>query len=165
MKLNTENEEKKTRTIEIIENRVLKLHKVFKKVLTEKETQELPRTLQLIQGFIKARGLEIKGPLITFSKPISEDEIAKIQTTILCQLKNNPHGRLDYPYSFEEDLRVENCLYARFIGEQSHFQIAVSKMTVYAYENYLTLTGNTYTIFLANEEGVATCDIFGEVLP
>lgn len=71
--------------------------------------------------------------------------------------------KLEYPYEYDEELRVGNCLYARFTGLQQHLQIAAAKMQVYAYENYLTLSGNTYTVFLAKEEGVFMCDIFAEV--
>ena len=161
--MSTENSAREKRTIEISENKVLKLHRVFKKTLSEKENQELPRTLQLIQGFIKARGLKTKGPLITLSKPASRDGTTVIETSILCQLEQSPHMKLEYPYEYDEELRVGNCLYARFTGLQQHLQIAAAKMQVYAYENYLTLSGNTYTVFLAKEEGVFMCDIFAEV--
>lgn len=141
----------------------MKLHKVIKKVLTEKETQELLRTLQLFQGWIKSRGLTTKGPLITLSSPIVEDGITRIQTSLLSQLVDVPHRKPEYPYFVIDELRVDNCLYTRFCGDQTHIVLAHSKINVYAYENFMTVTGNTYTVFLADNDGAFTADIFAEV--
>lgn len=53
--MNIENEKKTDRTIEIQENKILKLHKVIKRLLSQQESIEMIKTLQdvLFQSYNK----------------------------------------------------------------------------------------------------------------
>jgi hypothetical protein len=144
------------RVIELAEGKVLKLHKVLTKVLSVKELEQMPQTIQVFQGFILSNGLTPKGPMVLNDNP----EGCKL----LWQLSDAPKKTLAYPYSYAEELRVENCLYIRFTGDKVHTPIAYSKMDVYAYENDLELLGNTYSIFLGTDEA-QMCDIFSQIAP
>lgn len=62
MKLDT------NRKIIILQDKVLKLNHVLSKELSTKELKEQGRSLQIIQGNLKARGLKIIGPYITHIK-------------------------------------------------------------------------------------------------
>lgn len=149
--------------IDIAENKVLKLHQVLKKELTEKESKELLKTLRLFQAFVSAMGLVPRGPLIVLAKPITNDGVTSIQNSIMTQLIQKPNSKLGCPYSYREEIRVENCLYCRFNDKQDYLPIAYSKINVYAYENSIDLLGDTYTVYIANDEGVLMCDIFAEI--
>ena len=59
-------------------------------------------------------------------------------------------------------LRVKNCLYAHYTGPMSHSQLASSKLQILAFENDIKLSGNTYTIFVNQDDDEAVVDVFME---
>ena len=65
-------------------------------------------------------------------------------------------------YHMDPVLRVKNCLYAHYTGPMSQSQLAASKLQIVAFENELTLTGTTYTIFVNQDDDEAVVDVFME---
>ncbi len=157
------NTNRQQRVLNVEENKVLKLHKVLRKDLSETEASNLSQTLQSFQAYIKARGLTARGPLITYTKTEVVDGNATLKTAIMSQVEAKPNTSVAYPYSYTEELRVPNCLYVRYNDNQDYLQIAYNKIGVYAFENYLNLTCSTYSIHLANGQ-TYMCDIFAEVI-
>ena len=65
-------------------------------------------------------------------------------------------------YHMDAVLRVKNCLYAHYTGPMSHSQLASSKLQILAFENDIKLSGNTYTIFVNQDDDEAVVDVFME---
>jgi len=49
---------------------------------------------------------------------------------------------------------------ARFFDDGDKLQFAISKLTLYAYENDIELTGETYIIFVNQEGNKILADVF-----
>lgn len=149
--------------IEFRENKILKLTNVLSRKVPTKEITHQDKQFIMLANWIKAKGYESVGPIIVYNSGLQgtdEDGQPIIESRILVQLKND-HVRLEMPYRFEKELRVENCLLARFHDKAEKLQFAISKLTLFAYENDIELTGETYTILVEqSEEGVLLADVF-----
>ena len=73
---------------------------------------------------------------------------------------NTSNVRLELPYRFEKEVRIPNCLLARFNDEAEKLQFATNKLTLYAYENDLELTGETYIVLIEQQENNLLADVF-----
>jgi effector-binding domain-containing protein len=62
----------------------------------------------------------------------------------------------------ESVIRESDCLYTRFTGEGEHLQFAYNKLQVVAYEEEIALRGDTYTIYVNEneEDGTVVTDVF-----
>ena len=149
--------------IEIQLGKKLRLHHVFMKELNEKEVSTLPKSIEMFDSYIKSMGLKTKGPLITKSQNIVEDEIIKTKVTLLIQLENIPHNKLEKEYKYEDEVLIGKSLYARYIGDKEHTIIAQYKIQVVAYENELKLKGDIYNVFVSNDKGILTIDVFAPI--
>ncbi|HEY8361617.1 MAG TPA: hypothetical protein VIK77_01880 [Tissierellaceae bacterium] len=148
--------------IEFRENKILKLINVLSRKIPENELFSQEKQIAMLQSWIKAKGYESMGPLITYSsgvKGVSSDNIPIIDCRLMIQLKQS-NVRLELPYHFEKEIRVENCLMARFFDDGDKLQFAISKLTLYAYENDIELTGETYIIFVNQEGNKILADVF-----
>lgn len=149
--------------IEIQLGKKLRLHHVFCKLLNEKEVENISKSIEMFDSYIKSIGLKTKGPLITKTVGYVEDSLLKTKVTLLVQLENVPHNKVESPYSYKEEIFVDKSLYARYIGDQEHSTIAQYKIQVVAYENELKLKGEIYNVFVSNEEGIITLDVFAPI--
>lgn len=148
--------------IEFRENKMLKLTNVLSKKVPSEEILRQDRHIQMLFSWIKAKGYETVGPLILYSsgvKGIDADNNPIIDSRIMIQLKQG-EVRLELPYRFEQEVRVENCLLARFNGQGENLHYAVDKLSLYAYENDLGLTGETYMIIMEQTEEKIFADVF-----
>ena len=82
-----------------------------------------------------------------------------IDSRIMIQLNTNSL-RLELPYRFEKEMRIQNCLFARFNDVAEKLQFATSKLTLFAYENDLELTRETYIVLLERKENKLLADIY-----
>ncbi|MDR3216687.1 MAG: hypothetical protein LBT55_04650 [Clostridiaceae bacterium] len=149
-------------TIEFRERKTLKLINVLSRKVPASEFMSQEKQIIMLDNWIKAKGYETQGPLIMYSTGITGvDAEGKpiIDSRIMMQLKNES-VRLEIPYRFEKELRVENCLFARFNGDSEKFQFAVNKLTLFAYENDVELTGETYSVLIKQEEKSLLADVF-----
>lgn len=158
MKLNTSKE------IIVIPNKTLKLTNPLIKELTMEEIKNFNQTLMVFQGVIKSRNLQVIGPLITYTASVIEDGVSHPVMKIITQLKEAPKGVINGAYEFHKEIKIKNCLYTRFTGNQRYLQIAIMKMKTYAYENDLELKDDYYSIMLSQNEGNITVDLFMEVV-
>jgi hypothetical protein len=62
----------------------------------------------------------------------------------------------------ESVLRITDCLYTRFCDEESKVKHAYDKLNLFAYENDINLTNETFTVFVNQEDDKLTADIFME---
>lgn len=159
MILNTDREK-----INVITGKTLKLTYPIIKKLNKEEMINLNQALNVMQGAIKARGLKNVGPLITYNTQIIEDGLLMPEVSVITQVEQPPHNKLSDSYEFIDKLRITNCIYTRFKGEERHMQIAIMKMHVFAYENKIELKNGYYTIYLSSDETGICVDIFMETI-
>ena len=147
--------------IEFKENKVLKLINVLSRKVPAKELFLQDKQIIMLQNWVKAKGYETQGPLIMYSSGIKDmdGEEPIIDSMLMVQLKNSS-VRLEIPYSFEKEIRIENCLMARFHDEPEKMRFAINKLTLFAYENNIELTGETYIILINEEDKKMAADIF-----
>ncbi|MDR3264258.1 MAG: hypothetical protein LBT30_08125 [Clostridiales bacterium] len=116
----------------------------------------------MLQNWLKAKGYETQGPLIMFSTGIMGLDSNKkpiIDSRLMMQLKTDK-VQLEIPYKFEKEIRIENCLMARFNDNYEQLPFATQKLNLFAYENDIELTGETYMILLEQEENKLLADVF-----
>jgi hypothetical protein len=148
--------------IEFRDNKTLKLTNILSRPIPVEELLKPDRQIVMLVNWIKAKGYEPLGPLITYTsgvKGVDADGKPQIESRILQQLKQN-RVRLEPPYRFEETVRIENCLLARFNDDAEKLQYATMKLQVHAYENDLELTGETYMVLIEQKEKQLLADVF-----
>lgn len=147
--------------IEFRENKVLKLTNVLSRKVPGNEFFHQDKQVVMLQNWIKAKGYEAIGPLIIYSKPDGVDESGQplIDCRLMLQLKTSS-VRLEEPYRFDAELRITNCLLARFNDEAENLRFASNKLTLFAYENDLELTGETYMVMLKQQDKNLLVDVF-----
>lgn len=100
--------------ISIRENKTLKLTNVLIRELSENEIIDIGKINYMIDSYIKSKGNLPIGPMINYSNlEVDENGQAKINIKIMVQLKN-PIYNVEAPYEIKKELRISNCLFARF---------------------------------------------------
>ena len=148
--------------IEFRENKVLKLTNVLSRKVPTSELMNQDKQVGMLMNWIKAKGYQTVGPLIMYSTGVTgtdADGQPIIDSRVMIQL-NTGSVRLELPYRFEKELRISNCLLARFNDDAEKLQFATSKLTLYAYENDLELTGETYIVLMEQQENKLFADVF-----
>lgn len=148
--------------IEFRENKVLKLTNVLSRKVPTSEIMNQDKQISMLMNWIHAKGYQTVGPLIMYSTGITGVDAEGqpiIDSRIMIQLTTNS-VRLELPYRFEKEVRIQNCLLARFNDEAEKLQFATSKLTLFAYENDLELTGETYIVLMEQHENKLLADVF-----
>lgn len=147
----------------IVLSKTLKLTNVLIATMGAEDFTNLDKFAYQMENYIKSKGFQPIGPLVQYiNVQPSENGEPELAVRMLRQA-NGFINHTEPPYTMESVLRIPSCLYLRFIGPQDKLNIAYSKLTVYAYEEDIPLTGNNYTVFvnqLENEDIVA--DVFME---
>lgn len=148
--------------IEFRENKVLKLTNVLSRKVPTSEIMNQDKQISMLMNWIQAKGYQTVGPLIMYSTGITGVDAEGqpiIDSRSMIQLNTN-NVRLELPYRFEKEVRIQNCLLARFNDEAEKLQFATSKLTLFAYENDLELTGETYIVLMEQHENKLLADVF-----
>ncbi|ASW42223.1 hypothetical protein [Clostridium isatidis] len=144
------------------ENKTLKLNNVLIREVSENELIDIERISYMMDSYIKSKGASTIGPMINYSGiETDENGEAKIKMKLMVQLKNSIY-KVEKPYSIKPQIRVTNCLFARFTEKQENLQYAYQKLGVYAFENDIKLKGDSYTVFVKQEEDNIVADVFME---
>lgn len=119
-------------------------------------------TLTKMENYIKSKNAQLIGPAIQHTTILknSSDEIDIM--VILMQQATNLIENVEKPFKIEPLIRIPNCLYARYCGPSEKIKFAYEKLAVVAFEEDIPLKGDTYTVFLNEEDGQITADIFME---
>lgn len=145
-----------------VSNKTLKLTNVLIAKMTAEDMQDMTFA-EKMENYIKSKGYQPIGPLVQYTG-VEQGENGEQELVIrMLRQANGYINHAEPPYTVESVLRVPNCLYVRFTGPQDKLGVAYDKLTVYAYEEDIPLTGNNYTVFvnqLENEDIVA--DVFME---
>ncbi|CDZ24863.1 hypothetical protein CCDG5_1764 [[Clostridium] cellulosi] len=122
---------------------------------------DIQRIVYMMQSYIKTKGWQTRGPLITstsLSKSV-EGSGPVLNTKIILQL-TKPAESCESPYTFEPLIRVSPCLFVRFTGSVQDLQYASMKASVYAFENDIKLDGSSYTVFVNQNDQYLLADVF-----
>ncbi|MDR0887596.1 MAG: hypothetical protein LBM39_00215 [Candidatus Methanoplasma sp.] len=150
--------------IEIVENKVLKLKNVLSRDLSSQDSGEIQKVFVMFDSYTKSKNLTPYGPMIIHSRSHVEHGTLSNKSRLLAQLREIPE-KTDPPYAFDELVRIENCLLARYRGDPRLIQMAHGKLQVYAFENGITLKNETYTVFIEQTENELIADVFAETVP
>ncbi len=150
--------------IAIRENKTLKLNNLLIREVSENELIDINKISYMMDSYIKSKGNSTIGPMINYSTvEVDESGQAKVIIKLMVQLKN-PIYNVEKPYELNTQLRVTNCLFARFTEKEENLQFAYQKLGVYAFENNIKLKGDSYTVFVKQEEENIVADVFMETL-
>lgn len=151
--------------IEFNEKKTLKLSNVLLcKMDLQSEETSIDVQLEQMQTYIKTKGAVQIGPLIQHISPeMSEQGDIDVHITFLLQCNHDIHN-VEQPYTMKNILRIPNCLYCRYTGPESTLKFAYDKINLYAFENDIKLKGDSYTVFVDNDEENDTiiADVFME---
>lgn len=152
-----------TEKIVIRENKTLKLNNVLIREINENEFMDINKVAYMMESYIKSKGNAIVGPMINYTSAIlNENGQAKIILKLILQLKTPLHN-VDAPYEFKNQIKVSNCLFARFMEKEENLQFAYSKLQLHAFENNIKLKGDSYTVFVDKKDNKMVADVFMEV--
>lgn len=145
------------------ENKILKLNNVLIREVSQNELMEVNQIGCMMESYIKAKGNSIIGPMINYSSAEGDENgQVKIVLKLIVQLKNPIHS-VDKPYEFKPQIKVTNCLFARFTEKEENLQYAYSKLSLHAFENNIKLKGDSYTVFVNKAEENIVADVFMEL--
>lgn len=144
-------------------NKVLKLTNVLKyKIIINDENFDLNVAIEQMQSYIKTKGVIQIGPLIQYTRTFI-NELGELDMDVIMMLQcNNYIHNVEPPYSMESVIRVSNAMYCRYTGMESTLKFAYDKINIEAFEQDVSLSDCSYTIFVANdeEEDTVTADVF-----
>lgn len=150
--------------IALRENKALKLNNVLIREVNQNEFMDINKITYMMDSYIKARGNAAVGPMINYSSASADESgQVKIILKLMVQLKNPIHN-IEAPYEFKNQIKLSNCLFARFMEKEENLQYAYSKLQLHAFENDIKLKGDSYTVFVENKESSVVADVFMETL-
>ena len=148
------------REIQVAENKTLKLTNVLSRRVDPNELSSVGVILTQMQNFIKSHSAMPVGPVIQCVKfsagPSPEPEIYFMMQV------NQLIPRLDPGYQMDALLRVRNCLYAHYTGPMSYSNLASQKLDIYAFEHEIETTGDSYTVYVNQDDDNGVLDVFME---
>lgn len=142
------------------ENKTLKLNNVLIREINPEE-EDFNTAMHMMESYIKSKGNSPVGPIVTYSGVKIEEENLDIILKIMTQLKTPIHN-LDAPYKFKSQIKIGNCLFARYQEKEENLKFAYSKVQLFAFENNRKLKGDSYTVLLENKDGDIKADVFME---
>lgn len=145
------------------ENKVLKLNTVLIRQLSENEIMDIEKLAYMMESYIKSKGNSIVGPMINYSTAeAGETGQVKLKVKLMVQLKSPIHN-VETPYELENQIRLTDCLFARFSEKEENLHYAYSKLQLYAFENDIKLKGDSYTVLVENKDNKIIADVFMQV--
>ena len=144
------------------ENKTLKINNPIIREIPLEELSSIDKYVGMMKNYVKIKGFKIIGPLIQYSsgiKGIDSNNNPIIENKIILQLHQSGI-KIEEPYVTSDTLRVENCLFCRFNDIQDNLQYAISKITLFAYENDIKLSGESYIVLIENKDNILLADVF-----
>ncbi len=115
-----------------------------------------------MENYIKSKGSQTIGPLIQHIES-SVNEQGEIDIVIkLLRQSSNFIQHVEPPYEMKSVIRVKNCMYVRYTGPESKLKFAYDKINLTAFEEDIELKGDSYTIFVDQNEDNIIADVFME---
>ncbi|MGO5008478.1 hypothetical protein [Bacillus wiedmannii] len=149
-----------TEKISIKGKKTLKLNNALIAQVNDTSPMEIQKRALMMQNYIKANGKKIVGPLINHSySDLGENNQMQVKIKLIMQLDSPLHSH-DKNYEFIKQLKVENCLFARFNEKEENIRFAYFKLNTHAFENDLSTSGESYTVYVKQTNDKLMADIF-----
>jgi len=142
-------------------NKTLKLTNVLIQEVDLKESEGLDKEVLRMENYLKNKGAQPIGPLIQYMEVEGGGEDIKLTIKLMMQSNTFIHN-IEEPYKMESIIRVKNCMYARYTGEESKLKFAYDKINLIAFEEDIPLKGDCYTIFVSSNDDNIIADVFME---
>ena len=144
--------------------KILRLNNVLIRKIQTDKFETIDKEVEIMENYIKLKGAMPIGPLIQYTSMII-DETGEVNMDIfLMRQANSFINHIEDPYKMESIIRVKNCMYVRFVGEEYNIKFAYDKINLTAYEEDIKLKGNSYTIFVDKQDENIVADIFMECI-
>jgi hypothetical protein len=144
------------------DNKALKLTNVLIKIFLLHEIESLQIEVIKMKNYLKTKGVMPVGPLIQYTNAfVNETGELDIEIKLLLQSNKFIHN-VDPPYHMESLIRVKNCMYVRYQGEENKLKFAYDKINLTAFEEDIPLKGDNYTIFVDQQDDQIIADVFME---
>ena len=148
--------------IEISNNKTLKLTNVLTCNVDIEGEENILTVVSKMDNYIKSKGALPIGPLIQKNE-FSIDHEGKITFSIfLMRQANNFIHSVAEPYTINSVVKIQNCMYAHYLGPEEKIQLAYDKLNVTAFEEDIELSNENYTISVDQHEDNIVADIFVE---
>ncbi|MDR0919801.1 MAG: hypothetical protein LBM93_11265 [Oscillospiraceae bacterium] len=115
-----------------------------------------------MENYIKSKGVTPVGPLIQHTTVTHNANGQQEISLDFIRQCNNFIDNIEMPYQMESVVRIKDCLYVRYIGEEAKLKVGYEKISVEAFEKGIEITGDSYTIFVDKQDDILTADIFVE---
>lgn len=144
------------------EKKILKLTNVLTKILQNSEIESYQIEVEKMGNYLKTKGAVPVGPLIQYTNAfVNENGELDMEIKMLLQSNSYIHN-VEPPYHMESLIRVKNCMYVRYQGEDSKLKFAYDKINLEAFEEDIPLKGDSYTIFVDKQDDNLIADVFME---
>ncbi|RDU21884.1 hypothetical protein [Anaerosacchariphilus polymeriproducens] len=143
-------------------NKALKLTNVISKEFEEKDFENFDEEVVKMENYIVSKGVLPLGPLIQYTNGfINENGQFEAKVLLMRQVSDHIQST-EEPYTYESLISVKNCIYVRYVGDESNLKFAYDKLNLTAFEEEIPLKGNSYTVFVNKDEDTITADVFME---
>lgn len=140
-------------------NKTLKLSNVVSVQVPVSELDRVGILTEQEENFIRSKGFNPVGPLVQHTVILAKEQESEIEIELLRQA-SGAILHAETPYHVTPVLRVQDCIYVRYTGPQEKIQVAYDKLNVVAFENSIALRGDSYTVFLSENDSQIVVDIF-----
>ena len=144
--------------IELKDNKSLKLINVVYREFPINTFKEIGKYIQMMVNWIKSNKTDVMGPVIVHTY-ISNNDESRIGARLIMQTKIKIN-KVDTLYKEVDEVKVSNCLYTHYDGPKEKSQFGSEKIFIYAFENGIELTSETYSVFLKETETDLAVDYF-----
>lgn len=143
-------------------NKTLKLNNVCIRDIVDEDIENLDTVVIQMENYLRSKGAIPVGPIIQYMQTyVDKDGEMDVHIQFIRQT-NTFLSKVEAPYSTQPILRVPNCLFVRFAGEEHHLKYAYDKLNLISYEEDIPLTGKIFTVFTSKNEGEFSADVFME---
>ena len=143
-------------------NKTLKLTNAVSISVQENDFADLSKNIIMMDNYIKSKGYQPVGPLIQHTGlTVNNSDEVGISIEVIRQATGFINN-VERPYKIESTLRVRNCYYVRYCGAREKLKFAYDKLALTAFEEDVTLKGDSYSIFLEEGDDQITVDVFME---
>ena len=149
--------------IVVKENKILKLNNVLIREVSQNELIDINKITYMMDSYVKSKGNSTVGPMINYTATLGDENgQVKVIIKLMVQLKTPIHN-IEKPYELKNQIKVTNCLFARFTEKEENLQYAYSKLSLYAFESGIKLKGDSYTVLVDKNEERIVADVFMEL--
>ena len=142
-------------------SKTLKLSNILIFEVAPSEDLNIGVEINRMENYIKSKGYQPIGPLVQYAKTRISEGGLEIIIKFLRQ-SSGFINNIDPPYTMEPVLRIRDCMYVRFAGEESKMGFAYDKIKLTAFEEDIELKGDSYTVFVDRVDDNIVADVFME---